>query len=124
MPIIDYIKEDQISEETSKILQEIKSQQGSVSKIYKVLGRNPKLLRALWDLRNAVMEHGKLDRKTKEMLALAVSITHNCNYCIHAHTLELKNLGVTQEEILEITGLVGLLSNFNTLYNGLDMKWE
>ena len=112
-----------MSEETRQTLEEIKRQQGFVSKIYKVLGRDPKLLKALWNLRNAVMEHGKLSRKTKEMIALAVSIANNCEYCVYAHADELKKLGVSQEEILEVAGVVALLSSFNALYNGLKLRW-
>jgi alkylhydroperoxidase family enzyme len=44
------------------------------------LSNNPDHLEATWQKLKAVMKTGKLDALTKEIIALAVSITNNCTY--------------------------------------------
>ena len=123
MPTLDYVPSEQITPESQEILDKIKRQEGFVSKIYLVLAQKPTLLRAFWELRQAVMEDGIIDKKTKEMLAFAVAIANKCEYCIWAHTEELKKMGVGQEERLEIISVVSLLNSFNALFDGIQLKF-
>ncbi|MHA1860916.1 MAG: carboxymuconolactone decarboxylase family protein [Candidatus Ranarchaeia archaeon] len=81
------------------------------------------MLKAVWGLRQAVMQDGLIERKTKEMIALAVAIANNCEYCIWAHTDELKKIGVKQDEILELISIVSLLNSFNAIFNGTQLKY-
>jgi hypothetical protein len=51
-----------------------------VPNFWKALAINPDHLEATWQKLKAVMKPGKLDLRTKEIIALAVSITNNCEY--------------------------------------------
>ena len=51
-----------------------------VPNIWQALSNNPDHLEATWQKLKTVMKPGKLDLRTKEMIALAVSITNNCTY--------------------------------------------
>ena len=51
-----------------------------VPNIWKALSINPDHLEATWQKLKAVMKPGKLDLLTKEIIALAVSVTNNCEY--------------------------------------------
>jgi alkylhydroperoxidase/carboxymuconolactone decarboxylase family protein YurZ len=53
---------------------------GFVPNFWKALSINPDHLEAVWQKLKAVMKPGKLDLLTKEIIALAVSITNNCEY--------------------------------------------
>ena len=44
------------------------------------LSNNPDHLEATWQKLKTVMKPGKLDALTKEIIALAVSVTNNCAY--------------------------------------------
>jgi alkylhydroperoxidase/carboxymuconolactone decarboxylase family protein YurZ len=44
------------------------------------LSNNPDHLEATWQKLKIVMKPGRLDALTKEIIALAVSITNNCTY--------------------------------------------
>ncbi len=44
---------------------------------------------------------GALDKKTKELVALAIGVTQRCDGCIGFHAKALKDLGATREEIAE-----------------------
>ncbi len=58
-------------------------------------------------------------RKTKEVIALAVSATNNCEYCINAHTAALKHMGFDDEAITELLVIVDEFNGFNKLLDGL-----
>jgi alkylhydroperoxidase family enzyme len=62
---------------------EIKSQLGIdfVPNLYKVMAPKPDYLEANWNKVKAVMvAEGKLDRLTKEIIAVAVSAVNACDY--------------------------------------------
>jgi AhpD family alkylhydroperoxidase len=43
-----------------------------------------------------------LDKKTKEFVALGISVTQRCDGCIGFHVKALKELGATREEVAEV----------------------
>ena len=51
-----------------------------IPNFWQALSNNPDHLETTWQKLKSVMKPGKLDLLTKEMIALAVSITNNCNY--------------------------------------------
>ena len=51
-----------------------------VPNIWQALSNNPDHLEATWQKLKTVMKPGKLDLLTKEIIAMAVSITNNCTY--------------------------------------------
>jgi len=69
-----------------------------------------------------IMGPGKLDRKTKEIIAVAVSTANGCEYCINAHTAVLKKMGLVDTEITELMAVVDLFSGFNKLLDGLRVE--
>jgi AhpD family alkylhydroperoxidase len=48
---------------------------------------------------------GHLDAKTRELIAVAVSITLRCDGCITVHTENARKLGATREEVAEALGV-------------------
>lgn len=51
-----------------------------VPNFWKAMSVNPDHLEAVWQKLKTIMRPGKLDLRTKEIIALAVSITNNCEY--------------------------------------------
>ena len=51
-----------------------------VPNFWKSLSVNPDHLEAVWQKLKTVMKPGKLDLRTKEIIALSVSIVNNCRY--------------------------------------------
>jgi AhpD family alkylhydroperoxidase len=60
----------------------------------------------------------KLDPRTEEMIALAVSATNACPYCINSHTAAFCKLEVSEEAFGELMAIVGLFNMTNALANG------
>jgi len=56
-------------------------------------------------LAQAATQDGALDKKTKELIALALGIASHCDGCIGFHTQALAKLGATQEEVVETLGM-------------------
>jgi AhpD family alkylhydroperoxidase len=68
------------------------------------------------------MRPGALDPKTKEMLYVAVSIAHGCNYCIHSHTAAARTKGMTEAEYAELVAIVGMASETNRIVTALGVE--
>jgi len=54
-------------------------------------------------------EDGKIPRKYRELIALAVACTTQCPYCIEVHTKAAKAQGASREEITESAFLAAAL---------------
>jgi AhpD family alkylhydroperoxidase len=53
-------------------------------------------------LHDAAFVEGALDVKTKELIALSIAITRECDGCIAAHGRNLARQGATLEEVAEM----------------------
>jgi AhpD family alkylhydroperoxidase len=65
-----------------------------------------------------VGRESRLDASTREMIALAVSASNGCSYCVNSHTVALKNLGVDDEQLGEVMAIAGLFNMTNSLADG------
>ena len=54
-------------------------------------------------------ENGKIPRKYRELIALAVAHTTQCVYCIDVHTKNAKRAGCSREEVAEAVLLAAAL---------------
>jgi alkylhydroperoxidase/carboxymuconolactone decarboxylase family protein YurZ len=83
MATVKMISESDATGKVRKVYDEIKATLGIdfVPNLYKVMASKPGYLEANWNKVKAVMvEHGKLDRLTKEIIAVAVSAVQGCRY--------------------------------------------
>jgi AhpD family alkylhydroperoxidase len=65
----------------------------------------PEVMKAFGDLGRAATADGALDKKTKELIALALSVAARCDPCIGFHTQALAKLGATRQEVDETLGV-------------------
>ena len=65
-----------------------------------------------------------LDRKTKELIATAVSISNNCQYCRLAHEAMALMIGASKEEIVEMKEVVELFASFNKIADSLQVPCD
>src|SRR2546421_7156651 len=108
MPLTRYVSEEEATGKVKEIYDEIKAARGlaSVPNFWKTIAVNPDYLEVTWNNLKTVMKPGKLDRVTKEIIAVAVSATNNCEYCILSHTDALRQLGLDDEAIMELMAVV------------------
>ncbi|MCD6674210.1 MAG: carboxymuconolactone decarboxylase family protein [Burkholderiaceae bacterium] len=64
-----------------------------------------KLNEAFWTVNEEAMKDGALDRKTKELIALALVVSKHCDVCITFHVRDCLKHGCTEAEIMEALGV-------------------
>jgi len=78
----------------------------SVSATLSTLRTNtPEVMKSFSELGRAATSDGKLDAKTKELIALALSVAARCDPCIGFHAQTLVKLGATRQELDETLGV-------------------
>jgi AhpD family alkylhydroperoxidase len=65
----------------------------------------PDTVRGYGTLSGAGSKTGRLDAKTRELIALAVAISLRCDGCITSHVDAAIKLGATREEVAEALGV-------------------
>jgi AhpD family alkylhydroperoxidase len=66
---------------------------------------SPDTVRGYGALSDAGAKTARLDAKTRELIALAVAVTRQCDGCIAVHTDAAMKQGATREEIMEALGV-------------------
>ncbi|MDD7939066.1 carboxymuconolactone decarboxylase family protein [Actinomycetospora lutea] len=69
----------------------------------------PDVYRGFAGLRSAALADGALDARTKELLALALSVAEQCDGCIEAHADGAARRGASEEEVAEALGVVVMM---------------
>jgi AhpD family alkylhydroperoxidase len=65
----------------------------------------PDVMKGFSDLARAASRDGALDKKTKELIALALGVAAHCDACIGFHVQALVKLEVTKAELEEALGM-------------------
>jgi len=65
----------------------------------------PDVMQGFSALAQAASRDGALDKKTKELMALALGVAARCDGCIGFHAEALVRLGATREEVEETLGM-------------------
>ena len=65
----------------------------------------PDVMAGYATLHSAAFGEGALSAKTKELIALAISITRECDGCVAAHARACARRGAAAEEVAEMIGV-------------------
>jgi AhpD family alkylhydroperoxidase len=65
----------------------------------------PEVMQGFSAMAMAATKDGALDKKTKELIALAIGVSTRCDGCIGFHTEALVKLGTTKAEIEDMLGM-------------------
>ena len=68
-------------------------------------GGAPEVMKAFSGIAQAALQAKALDTKTKELIALAISVAVRCDDCIAFHAKSAVDRGATSEEIFETLGM-------------------
>lgn len=93
-----------------------------VNNFWKALAHDPATLRRTWESIKQIMAPGALDRLTKEMLYVAVSVTNQCGYCIASHIAGARKAGMTDAQLAELMAIVGMANETNRLASGYQVE--
>ena len=99
-----------------------------VPNFWRVLATNPDHLELVWTRLKALMHpeaagrSSPLDPRTREIIALAVSATNGCAYCVNSHTAALRKLGLSAEAVGEVLAVAALFNSTNALADGYQVE--
>ncbi len=125
MSSIKLISEEEATGRVKEIFEEIKKTLGIdfVPNLYRAMAHIPEYLESHWSKTKAVMQRsGKLDRLTREIIAVAVSAVNGCRYCTEVHTAAARKLGLDDEGITELMTVVDFFSGLNKFADGLQLE--
>jgi uncharacterized peroxidase-related enzyme len=124
MPTVKLVAENHPNPIVQEVFRDIKETKkiDFVPNIWRALATNPEHLRLCWTRLKAIMKPGKLDMLTKEIIALAVSVTNSCRYCINSHTAAVQKLGLDNEALGEVLAVVGLYNQMNKLSDAYQVE--
>lgn len=117
MPTVKLVDEQNASPRVKAIYDEIKATKkiDFVPNFWRALAAHPDNLERAWQQGKSIMKDGKVSLLVKEIVALAVSATNSCRYCINAHTAACLKLGLDQESLGEVLAVIGLYNQFNKM---------
>ena len=124
------IEETEATGKVAEIFADIKhtKQIDFVPNMWRVLATNPLQLELVWNTLKPLMHPeaagrtSALPAQTREIIALAVSATNGCRYCVNSHTTALKKLGLSNEALGEVMAIVGLFNMTNKLADGYQVE--
>jgi uncharacterized peroxidase-related enzyme len=103
MSTVKLVDEHNAPPKVRAIFEDIKATKNieRVPNFWRALAAHPEHLELCWTRAKAIMRPGKLDLLTKEIVALAVSATNSCRYCINSHTAAVQKLGLDNDQFGE-----------------------
>jgi uncharacterized peroxidase-related enzyme len=99
-----------------------------VPALWRTLATNPVELDLVWTMLKSLMHpesvgrESSLDPLVREAIALAVSATNGCSYCVNSHTAAMRKLGGSTEMVGEVLAITGLFNMTNALADGYQVE--
>jgi AhpD family alkylhydroperoxidase len=124
MPTVKLIEEGSDDLRIQAVFADIKATRKitKIPAIWQALANDPISLEMHWLRVKTLMSDGALPRVIKEMIAVAVSVTNGCDYCINSHLTAAENLGMTDEQRNELFAVIGLYNQFNALVQAYQLE--
>jgi alkylhydroperoxidase/carboxymuconolactone decarboxylase family protein len=92
-----------------------------LKKFGKIAEWNENLATKFFDWYGDVFKSGALTAREKSLIALAVSHTIQCPYCIDAYTVDTLEKGCSEEEMMEAIHVAGAIRGGASLVHGVQM---
>lgn len=125
MPRIPVLPEEDATDKARQTYGRIKEMLGSetVPQVFLAYGQVPSFLQDFYmNFKKFVYSDGKLDAKTKAVLALAVSTNANCDPWAEFLIERCRILGISQQQIAEIAALSATNAMYNTFFKFRDIS--
>jgi AhpD family alkylhydroperoxidase len=90
--------------------------------VFRHMARDPGFLRGYWEATREAFSDRRLDRLTKEVLALAASLTAKSDYGVDFHLREARRLGLTDQGLTEAIEVVQLFNTVTKIADALQLQ--
>ncbi len=125
MPMVKMVDDASASPAAKEVFDDIRQSRNTdyVNNIWRTLAVHPPMLKRFWNyMKEVMLKESRLDALTKEYIYLAVSMTNNCEYCIHSHIAAARKKGMDDEMLAELVEIVALANAGNRLTQGLQVE--
>jgi alkylhydroperoxidase/carboxymuconolactone decarboxylase family protein YurZ len=95
---------------------------GRIPALWRMLARNGHYLEATWRKEQVVMRAGALAARDKRRVALGIAMNAGSRYMIEYNAAALRRAGDTDEDFLEVLGVVDHYNCLNTLSDGMQIS--
>src|SRR5437879_5559349 len=124
------VEENAAGGKVREVFDDIKRTKGIdfVPNFWRALATCPDQLELVWRQLKTLMHpesigrKSNLDPKTREIIALVVSATNGCSYCVNSHTAALRKLGLDVESLGEVMAVVALFNATNAIADGYQIE--
>lgn len=100
------------------------SAQSELDKLGSLADRTPDAMKAFAAFDAAAMGDGAIPKKYKELMAVAVALTTQCQYCLAVHSEFARKAGASEEELAEATFVAAALRAGAALTHGANHVME
>jgi AhpD family alkylhydroperoxidase len=124
MPVLPLPEDGELAPEVKEVLDEICGFYAvdRAPAVFRHMGRDPGFLRGYWEAAREAFSDRRLDRLTKEVLALAASLTAKSDYGVDLHLREARRLGLTDQGLTEAVEVVQLFNPVTKIADALRLQ--
>ena len=105
MALINSLEKNQVEETIKEVYEKFEKKTGSVPEWVKVMAHSPKILKEFTELFKVVMDKNQIEPFLKWRIALVVSKTLKCPFCVDVTEKMLKKLGANEKVVKDIEKL-------------------
>ena len=124
VPAVAIVDDGRVEPEVKATLNEIQAfyAMPSAPAIFRFLARDPGFLQSYWGATREAFGDRKLDRLTKEVLALAASVTAKSDYGVDFHLREARRLGLSEQGLTEALEVVQCFNTVTKIADALQLE--
>lgn len=99
---VSLLEKELVTPETAALYDALLAQRGVVPNMFKVLAHNPGIAQGVAGFLKPLLSDGALTGWYKELVAVRISILHDSEYAIRAHSASARKKGASEEQIAQV----------------------
>jgi len=105
MAQLPYIEPEAADAVTKAVYDKAQARFQMVLNIFKITGNAPEIGSKMWEIFFDILQDGRVDWPTKELLILKATKMGDCLYCVTQHEVVSERLGISPEKQADIVGV-------------------
>jgi uncharacterized peroxidase-related enzyme len=101
-PIVHMVTDDEIKGEAKKLFDQVRQSTKKVPSWMRVMANCEDTLVGFFTLFKSIMDDAPTDKLLKWKIAYVVSEINKCDFCVSITKMQLKNFGISEDDILNI----------------------
>jgi alkylhydroperoxidase family enzyme len=107
---------------SAAVLLEVRQKLGSIPRYFLYMANDPKYTKIVLDREIATIHEGEVSRLNKELVAYATSVVNDGKLSMLYRAEVLRGLGLTNEQLFEVTTVVGIFVKNASFTNALQLE--